>query len=753
MDAEGRSSIRSGTSSAAGSAAASASEAARPQPQPQGSSPAAPPRGRQCRFYGTPSGCRAGQQCPFAHDASASTGQPATTRPARQRRQAAIVADPERSEASAAVPTSTTPTPQQQQRSARVVQRPTPRAQQDDPREFQLAQIRRRFSPEESLDASSGATILAFGMKPSDPDFPFDIDELACRLRVPATYPIQGRPSLSVTNAAMDRGFQINVEKGFDALAQRQLPNQTLLTLMNALDRQLEQLLTAPPAETFSIKIVPNAAARAVPKHGEHAVQRQAPTPPAPVVVVQPQVAPAQPRESPPPPAQPAYSPEQRAQAQARRGQETRQLEARLGRLPQFSTLADGAFIMPVEPRRRAALPIALQAVKTVKLLVPELYPLQPCRIELMGIDRRAAMPVEQAFENRAGQFANMSLLNHVNYFSQNMHSMAQAPPAKSDGSPTATQQVAELGVRDHPAAEASSAASGAEADSKTKTDPADDRSHIIAIPRPPEWTVPGSGNDDDNGNPNDNEDSDGDEDSYDSYTNESDSDGEAEGAASDRAEGSSQTLSAERGVALSFPHLELYNIGLLELVKLYLTIQCTRCKDTMDVNNIQNNANADDTGIRRESCKKCAYPMSIGYRMGMMHANSVRAGYLDLEGCAPVDMLPSNFIPTCAECAIQFPSPGVVSVRGDSSMATCRECHKKMVFKIAEVKFLLISASSAQGTRALPRKKAKENLGIVAGQELPKQGRCKHYSKSNRWFRCHDADVEHTNSHANRMI
>lgn len=30
----------------------------------------------------------------------------------------------------------------------------------------------------------------------------------------------------------------------------------------------------------------------------------------------------------------------------------------------------------------------------------------------------------------------------------------------------------------------------------------------------------------------------------------------------------------------------------------------------------------------------------------------------------------------------------------------------------------------------------AKEKLGIVAGQELPRRGRCAHYAKSYRWFR-----------------
>lgn len=32
-----------------------------------------------------------------------------------------------------------------------------------------------------------------------------------------------------------------------------------------------------------------------------------------------------------------------------------------------------------------------------------------------------------------------------------------------------------------------------------------------------------------------------------------------------------------------------------------------------------------------------------------------------------------------------------------------------------------------------------KEVLGIVAGQELPRRGRCQHYGKSYRWFRSVD--------------
>jgi hypothetical protein len=80
---------------------------------------------------------------------------------------------------------------------------------------------------------------------------------------------------------------------------------------------------------------------------------------------------------------------------------------------------------------------------------------------------------------------------------------------------------------------------------------------------------------------------------------------------------------------------------------------------------------------------------------MDLMHTNSVRAGYIDLDGCTVVDMLArytfnffstclflkfgSYFVPTCSECSTPVPAPGIISVRAESTMAICRECHKRL--------------------------------------------------------------------------
>lgn len=55
------------------------------------------------------------------------------------------------------------------------------------------------------------------------------------------------------------------------------------------------------------------------------------------------------------------------------------------------------------------------------------------------------------------------------------------------------------------------------------------------------------------------------------------------------------------------------------------------------------------------------------------VHSNHIACDYVS------TDDFYSNFIPTCSECSTAYPPPGVVSVRGESTLAHCRECHRKM--------------------------------------------------------------------------
>ncbi|KAJ9399495.1 hypothetical protein DTO282F9_3607 [Paecilomyces variotii] len=707
----------------------------------------------RCRFFGTKRGCRAGDACPYLHEGSGSARKDrpleGSTAPGGQEevnQASQLAASSEKGTAienrtkadSSAV---TLPERSGIPRS-KAVQKPVSKAERENPREFQINQLRRRFRPKEQNDSSG--TSLVFGMAPSDPDFPFDMAELQCILCVPLSYPSSGRPTLKVTNPEMDRGFQINVEKGFDDLVETSLTKDhqgTLLGWMNALDRQLERLLTTERAQT--IKIIPNVGNREKPKSAEVTgnIPQRSPRPVERTSRV----------EERPTAWQSAikmsrtYTAEEKAEAEKKRNDETRQLEARLRRLPLFRKSSDGlSFTIPAQPSKPNLLPLPLRSIKTIQLIVPQLYPLDQSRIEVQGTEGTDARSLETGFQKWAQENPHLNLMSQVNYLVHNMHvlfnkaaeetskftseSVPMAsnpiPPSLPEPSPTEQAPVKEL----------------------------EGRSHVKIIPRPPEWSLPDAGS------------SSGSETSTD-YDSEdaSATDDEEEGGASVP---EAPATSTSRGVALSLPFLELYGIEILELKNLNITVKCERCKDTMDVKNVR--AANDPSGAssaRAESCKKCSNYMTVGFRRELMHGSSNRAGYLDLEGCTVVDLLPSNFLPTCSECSTTFPGPGPVAVRGESAMATCRECHRKMVFKIPEVKFLVVGTAAVTTRHALPRKKRKEVLGITAGQELPRRGRCDHYAKSYRWFRfsccakvfpcdkCHDAAEDHPNEHANRMI
>jgi len=255
------------------------------------------------------------------------------------------------------------------------------------------------------------ATMLTFQMRSSDPDFPFGIEALDCVLRVPFDYSKSGKPSLTVKNPNMERGYQINVERGFDAIVANARAS-TLSNRMDALNKQLEAPLVAQKAAT--IKIISNLRKLEKPPSGilpKYELPHLSPT-----------AAKSQPSAS----NQPVtYSAEQKVQAQSRREAETRQLESRLGRLPKFTKSLNGLeYTVLIEPRNASELPGDLKAIHTISLIVPALYNLETCRIELRSVGGEAKTNVERAFQERVLHYPQMTVTNHVNYLSQNMHTM-----------------------------------------------------------------------------------------------------------------------------------------------------------------------------------------------------------------------------------------------------------------------------------------------------------------------------------------
>lgn len=600
--------------------------------------------------------------------------------------------------------------------SSRVLPKPVPESQAQDPRTYQIDQLRRRYSPKETT-APDGATSLAFKMKPSDPDFPFELSTLECDIRVPQAYPDE-TPVLHVKNKDIPRGFSINVERGWDSLVEEK-PGATLLAYTRELDKNLEKFLSEQKAET--VKLVTFRDTRHVEAQKaqsqslsltQESAQPKKPSEPAP------------PKPAPPPVRyvpEPSYTKEETTAAKERRASEIRQLEARMKRTSEYRRSPDGVvYTLPLEPQKRDQLPPGLQSVRSLHLIIPFLYPLQNLRIQLNNVEPQDAEPVEELFCEKAAEQQHMTLMSHLNYLAQNIHKLAKQAQAQAPKIETPA-----------PAAEDQSQ------DTK-EPEPKSEKSHIQVIPRPPEWGY------------------------VDADDEESSSSDEADegGAAVEDEEKEPQVYmpgeTPERGTMVSFPSIELHGIELLQLAILGISIKCERCKTLNEVTGLKPDVE------KTTSCKKCATAFAVKFRQTLIHMNSTRAGFLDLAGCKVADMLPSTFVPTCERCST--PAPGLVSVRGSSVTNVCRDCHGHFTFKIPEVKFLFITPGSRPPPTSGPRRK-QEKLGLHAGDQLPDKGTCSHYRKSYRWFRfsccsrvhpcdkCHDKQEDHINEWANRII
>ena len=414
-----------------------------------------------------------------------------------------------------------------------------PAAQLENPREFQLGQIRRRFNPTEKAEPQGSSYV--FKLSPSDPDFPYEIEALECQIYAPRDYPEASKPKLRILNKDIPRGFQINLEQGFEEIATT-ASNATLLGLMNRLDKALAELLSRPMAETIKLYR---------PTGSDQKPAKEAPKD-VPIAAS----------------SAPSWSESDKANALAKRQADIRQLNARLGKSPGFVQSPDGVtFTLPPTVFRPSKAPATVTQASALRLIVPELFPLVSCRIQFEGSQANEARNAEAAFEARAASQEAGTLLAQVNYLSQNLKQMATTPkPQPVSQAPQATISKEQPPV-DAPPSETT----------------ATEKPHVHIIPKPLEWMQPPDEHDDT---------------SSDSYSDFEDTYSETDEADEEQTPARATTSVAERGILLSFPNLELHGIELLELTSLSMTVKCNRCKEVSDFERLRNNTNADHTGM-----------------------------------------------------------------------------------------------------------------------------------------------------------
>ncbi|KAG1445406.1 hypothetical protein G6F56_009926 [Rhizopus delemar] len=281
----------------------------------------------------------------------------------------------------------------------------------DSKREIEIGQLETRYkSTYKFIKEDDKQTIVRLAIKPTDPDFPFELNTLQLQLFIPIDYP-STVCQIQVLNTDIPKGFAINLEKGYEAHVTTVSTHSTLVRQMNWLDRNMESLLQQAPAPT--VRFISHVE-REDTRHLEH-LNTTRPLSEKPVKVHAPKKTST---PLPPPPQQqqassssksqqqqassssksqqqqasslstsfikskPAvtkYTTEQRTQANIRRQQELKQLETRF--CDSYKMRSNEIIVLTMQIND-TEFTFDLKPLQ-LKYHVPLLYPLEPCTIEI----------------------------------------------------------------------------------------------------------------------------------------------------------------------------------------------------------------------------------------------------------------------------------------------------------------------------------------------------------------------------------
>ena len=155
------------------------------------------------------------------------------------------------------------------------------------------------------------------------------------------------------------------------------------------------------------------------------------------------------------------------------------------------------------------------------------------------------------------------------------------------------------------------------------------------------------------------------------------------------------------------------------------------------------------------------------------MHQSSNKLGLLQLNGCLPFDILTSKYIGACAQCMDDEGSHWTLTPHDHPKQRRCFSCHAPNVIALGDIRFIRtgvddgdqFDADQSKISKAMLKRKKKNDVQLTVGQPLPDKGSCDHYRKSKRWFRfpccsrlypcdvCHDKEEDHMYELARRHV
>ncbi|KAJ2460041.1 hypothetical protein GGF42_001091 [Coemansia sp. RSA 2424] len=167
----------------------------------------------------------------------------------------------------------------------------------------------------------------------------------------------------------------------------------------------------------------------------------------------------------------------------------------------------------------------------------------------------------------------------------------------------------------------------------------------------------------------------------------------------------------ARRGIEVRFVETKLANISLAHCSQLNLGVRCGRCKGAVELRGILPTTRTGKDNQLWKACDSCSAILGVRFRPDWMFADSTTMGYLDCSGCAPADLLPSKFTLSCEACgmadgngddgtgAAKQPADTVATVSMSSTTRlNCRSCYAKMSVSVQEPQFVRLMGGIALG-------------------------------------------------------
>ncbi|GAA5810944.1 hypothetical protein MFLAVUS_004372 [Mucor flavus] len=684
-----------------------------------------------------------------------------------------------------------------------------------DKRKLELIQLETRYkSTYRIVKETETETLVRLAIKPSDPDFPYEIDALQLQLSIPKDYPTN-HCSVQVLNSDIPKGFAINLEKGYLVHADPNInpTHQTLVRQMNWLDRNMESLLQQPPAAT--VRFVANSRNATTQEHvkeftdstskpitsqslqkplneagsssSSSTVNYQAPNnvysspiiiniPSSSKPVEQPKpVVRTKPVEQPIVNSQPTreFTNAEMKAAEKKRKFEISQLQSRFcDSFKTSKTATKGSMI---------SLVVSINDTDFtheqfiggkdlyIKYNVPALYPLEPCSIEIDNrqLDKTRATWVANGFNQHVEQ-GDSTLFENLNWLNRNLEHLLSTPPVVKT---VEQEETAEIAAAQHKESkppvkkdrQLSVTAPVFTPQPKKKSlfdDENDIKRNKVIIVNDPSLIIEQAEEEEvevELTEPN--------------HTDESHGE-EEESENSNMLTGVSQPI-VRKGTEIRLMNPKLDNVSLFRCTSLHIMVKCGRCKETVEVQNIEPDQEdgKQKSKERWMSCPTCTSELGIRFLGELVHQGAMSIGLLQLSGCKAYDILPSAYIGTCGSCMADMPNTIRLSPHDPPRTISCFSCHVKMTCGLGEYTFIKIGSEGGEKLKAdekqvlkLKKKKKRED-NLTIGEPLPDRGTCSHYRKSNRWFRfsccsklyacdiCHDSHEDHHSEMAKRHV